>query len=757
MKVDRRLFLAGVGGLGVGYGLGGVSHIFPLASPEFGPDWSPREEQFVASTCLLCPSRCGIVGRIVDGSVVRIDGNPLHPISRGGLCAKGKAGLQLLYHPSRLTTALEREEGTGFRPVEWDTALDRLGEKLAELRENGKADAVAYVSGDVGATLGQLIERFLAVYGSPHSIREDYDDGSAHVMELTQGRSLRPSFDLERASMVLSFGAPLSEAWWSLPQAARARAVQPDESRRWVQADTRLSRTAAAAHRWLPVRPGTYGTLALTIAYVLLKEGLYDSDWIHRGVTGFDDEVDEAGRTVPGFRSLVLRHGRPDSVADRIGLPVETIVQVAKEFGRSPRPLAVWDHAVMWRAGGLDDALAIHALNLLSGSLQRPGGVYFEPPDVLPSLEQEAPMSTPDVTGVEGLRATDWADRILAGTEVEVLFLHQSNPVASAPDPDKVKRALDRIPLVVSFSPFLDETAQRAHLVLPDHTYLERWQDAVAPASVPYSVWGLVQPVTDPMHDTRATGDVLLDLAARMDGEVSTAFPWPDMETLIRQRTQHLAAMKRGNLFATAFRQSEGRELATRGWWIPHDLGASVFWSKVRETGGWSDPYYDDVGRTGASERADRRVFLPPPGGSLVSAEAPGTPEYPLLLVPYRVLTLASGSTPLMPWLLENPGPLTGAAWEAWVEVNPSTAKELDLVADRKVRVVSEHGEFQARLKIHSGAQPGVVTAPYGFHSWVEGWGSLDPANPLAAVGDRRDPVTGMPDWYSTHVRVEVV
>ena len=93
--ISRRFFLAGLGSTGVGLGLGGFSHLFPLSSPQFGPDWSPGDENHVPSTCLLCPSHCGILGRVVDGKLVRVDGNPLHPVSQGGLCPKGRASLQL--------------------------------------------------------------------------------------------------------------------------------------------------------------------------------------------------------------------------------------------------------------------------------------------------------------------------------------------------------------------------------------------------------------------------------------------------------------------------------------------------------------------------------------------------------------------------------------------------------------------------------------------------------------------------------------
>jgi anaerobic selenocysteine-containing dehydrogenase len=269
MKIDRRLFLAGLGGMGVGVGLGGLSHLFPLASPRVGPDWSAGDQELVPSTCLLCPSHCGILGRVVDGSLVSIDGNPLHPVSRGGLCPKGKAGLQLLYHPARLRGPLERTDARGsseFAPISWDSALDRVGDAMRSLRDAGRPQATAWIAGDLAGSTSELVEWFLRIYGSPNLVRESYRDGSDEVIWLTQGVRAQPAFDLDRADFVLSFGAPLSEAWWCLPQAARARDVPPDRRPRWVQIDTRLSRTAAGADQWLPIRPGSYGAVALSMA-----------------------------------------------------------------------------------------------------------------------------------------------------------------------------------------------------------------------------------------------------------------------------------------------------------------------------------------------------------------------------------------------------------------------------------------------------------------------------------------------------------
>jgi anaerobic selenocysteine-containing dehydrogenase len=335
-----------------------------------------------------------------------------------------------------------------------------------------------------------------------------------------------------------------------------------------------------------------------------------------------------------------------------------------------------------------------------------------------------------------------------------------------------VQAALSGAPLVVSFSPFLDESARYADLVLPDHTYLERWQDAPAPASVAAPVWGIVQPVVKPLYNTRATGDVILDLANRLGGEVKAWARWSSVEQIVRERGMALAGAHRGSAFDRKFQRNELREIESRGWWLSHGESPDQYWRKIRETGGWFDPFYDYHDRSATSQHPDGRAwifsaearnrlqasksnlaegFLPPSGAE----PAQDLPEYfPLRIIPYRVLTLASGTTTLMPWLLENLGVLTGAAWETWAEINPKTAAELGLGSGQRVRVESPAGGFEATLRIFSGAQPGVINVPYGLHSAVEGWGQCRGANPLMAVGDRSDGVTGLPDWYSTQVRL---
>ena len=780
MATSRRDFLAGAAGAGVGFGLGAFSHQFPFPPPQVGPDWRPGKETFVPSTCLLCPAHCGIRARLVDGVFTRIDGNPLHPVSEGGLCPKGRAGIQLLYHPGRLKGPLRRVGPPGsdaFEPISWESAVDQVAAALRSARSAGEPGSVEWLVGDASGVMGELVSAFCRAYGTSRVTVDDYRDGAADVLRLCQGIAAPPAYDLGASDLVVSFGAGLAEAWWAFPQAARARDAERGRGPRWVQVDVRLSRTAAGADQWIPVRPGSYGTLALGLAYLIAKEGLYDADAVSSRVSGWEDWTDDTGTRHVGYRTLVLRHGRPDDVSARTGVPVARLVELAKAFGTARSPVAVWDQAVSWRSGGLADALAIHTLNILTGRLNRPGGVLVQPTLSLPGPLDGAAADSLDLSKA-ALTSTSWPLTAREGgaPATRVLFLYHSNPVASTPRSEEVRQALAKVPLVVSFSPFFDESARYASLVLPDHTYLERWQDALAPAAVAFPVWGVVQPVTKPIHDTRATGDVILDLAARLGGEVNAWSRWSSVEQIVRERGQALAGAHRGSAFVETFRRQELRELEGRGWWLPHGQPTEEYAETILESGGWFDPIYDYHDRSGVSQHRDGRVwlfpaearrrlqgsaeplaegFLPIPAAS---ASADGADKaFPLRLVPFRVLTLASGGTALMPWLLEHLGVLTGQAWETWAEVHPKTAGELGLQSGQRVRVESQAGAFEATLRLFRGAQPGVVSVPYGLHTRVDGWGEPRGANPLVAVGRRTDPATGLPDWYSTRVRLTPV
>ncbi|TFG66502.1 MAG: hypothetical protein E4H28_01725 [Gemmatimonadales bacterium] len=785
MKPSRREFLWTMGAAGTSVALW-RTHDAVWGVPEpVVRGFKPGIQQTLSSTCLICPARCGIRGRMMDGDLVSISGNPLHPMSRGGLCPRGVAGVQLLYHPDRLTSPLIREGARGegsWREASTEEALELIVQRLQGLRTAGRPETVALTAGYCAGSMQDVWRQFLAAYGSPNYIADDYDDRTDTVMELMHGIPRRPGFDLDRADLVLSFGAPLFESWWSPLQAFVAFAnpdAEDGERPRFIQVDTRFSRTAARAQEWVGIRPGTHAVLALGIAYVMIRDELYNAKFVADHVSGFEDFVDAQGRQWEGYRSLVMRNYRTEEVSVRTGVSVEKITSLARLLAHSDRPVTVLGSDVTHTPNGLLAGLAVHSLNVLTGSLNRPGGVLFgkDPPleplasPVMDAIATTGLAHTP--TGVTrppfgtATEALSFAEGVVAANEtpIEALILYYSNPLASSARPEVWKEALEKIPFVVSFSPFMDQTARFADVILPDLLPFERWQDAPAPASYPYAVWGLSQPLVEPPATVMHTGDAVLAIAQALGGTVAESLPHDSFKSVLEARARGLFAAGRGLGFGDDFERRNYRQMEERGWWLPAHAEFKPFWQELVERGGWTDLFYDDTDPGGLAGTASGRVDLMPSrlfdlliaeGGRRalyvdVAGSAEGdTEELSLRLLPYKLSTLASGTLALERWLAEVPGLFPHVVWLPWVEVHPETAKRLGLDEGNMVWVISQQRRYRAQVKIFPGTAPQNVCAPYGL---PHPDGEL--ANPLQLLNDTADPLTGLRSWSSTFIRLE--
>lgn len=785
MKQTRREFLWTTGAAGAVLAWTGMQDVMWPAEQILAAGWAPGEESWLTSTCMVCPARCGIRGRVVDGRLVGITGNPLHAVSRGGICPRGIGGVQTLYHPDRLTAPRLRvgERGAGeWRTITPEEAIALIAQRLGGIRASGRPESLALVAGHCDGSMRELWLHFLQSFGSPNYVADDYDDGTDTVMALMHGMARRPGYDLDRSARVLSFGAPLFESWWSPLQAyiafAGARGErEPQRRPRLVQVDTRFSRTAAWAHEWVGIRPGTHAILALGIAYVLINEELYDADFVARHVAGFEDRTDAAGNVQPGYRSLVLSNYRTEEVSATTGVPVERIVALAKAFGEERPSVAVCGPDVLRAPDGLLAGLAVHSLNVLLGNINQPGGVLFgqdapvsalDPPTldaVARAGSARAEFAPSDAPFGRGDSARRFAEAVASGdASPEVLFLYYSNPLASSAQPEAWRSVLSSTPFIVNFSPFLDETARYADLILPDLLPWERWQDVQPPASFPYPVWSVVRPLVQGPDTALHTGEAVLAVARALGEGVASNLPYPDFEAILRARAAGLFAAERGMAFGDAFERAHLRQMEERGWWLREHSEFDSFWDDLVERGGWVDLFHDVTDPVGLARTADGRIALMPAELERVlatdqSAQRPyvlsppaATPAqgFPLRLIPYRVSTLASGSLSLQPWMAEQPTVFADRYWRPWIEVNPATAADLGLEDNAAVWIVSARGRYHARLKLFPGAAPDAVCAPYGLRHPD---GEL--ANPFQLLDGSTDPLTGLACWFTSAVRLE--
>lgn len=784
-----------------------------LIAMRVGEEWPDRDEKWIASACLQCESGCGILARVVDGQVVKLEGNPLHPINRGRLCPIGQASLQLLYNPDRIKWPMKRAGGKGAEKwvrISWDDALNIVAADLTRIREQGKPHSLVVFDGHSRGLMHVLLQRFCDAYGTPNHISTDPPDGMTAAHELAQGLSGPIVYDLENANYVLSFGCGLLDGWRSPVGAARAcaylRQQREGGKAKIIQVERRFSMTAAKADEWVPINPGTDSALALGIAYVMIREDLYDSQFVEDYTFGFNDWQDASGNTHLGFRKLVLTEYRPDDVAEITGVPVDTIIKLAKEFARGKPSIAIADNNATGCENGSYAAMAIQGLNALMGSIDVPGGALFE--EMLPL--KTPPVIEPDSVARQGLAmqridsresialplAASGLSKIAANLiggepyEVRTILLCNSNPLFSAARGPEFRRAIEKAPLVVSFSSFADETASLADLILPDHIFLEKWQDSSPPALLGTPVMGIAQPVVGPLYDTMHSGDFLLKLAASVGGAVAKALPWADFKDMLKYASQGLYETQRGAVFSEPYEESYQREMQSRGWGTSEYSSYDEFWQDLVAKGGWSGlthsyrrwgkvfntpsrkyEFYSQIlkkkleppegahhesvshARVRTEPEAQRdKTFLPhyEPVASRASDA-----EYPFTLNPFSVLALGAAESANLPWIEEIAGPHLSVKWDSWAEINPLVGGRLGLADGDWIWIESRSGKIRVRAKFYPGAMPQVISVPCGLgHQALGRWAKNRGANPLTLLDEAADSLTALPARFSTRVKI---
>lgn len=738
-----------------------------LAKPAVLP---PRgaPDSWVVSTCGACPGGCGIRARLVSGRLVGIAGNPLHPVNRGGLCPLGLAGAHAVYHPDRIRGPLRRSGGE-LRPTTWDEALAALAARLRDLRERGLSHTVALVDGTRGLSR-EVAARFLGAYGSPNHLRgRPWNDAApAEAVRLMQGSDTPAAYDVENARFVLAFGSGWLEGAWSPVGAARAYGVARRGHRsgrvQVVHVEPRLSVSATHADEWVPIQPGTEGTLALGLMHMVLREGLESRDFIDRWAFGFD-----------WLRALVLRDYHPDAVSERTGVPVATIIRLARQFASTRPAVALGDERNGPGAQSLETGMAIHALNAVVGAVNAPGGVLTPlavPLDPLPAFPPDERgargRASPPVHGGNPGDSLPALQAWLEGTgsyPVNLLIAYGADPVSSLGGGERARAALRKVPFVVSLSSFLDETARQADLVLPDHTYLETWQDDPTFTSRGFPVLGMRQPVLAPRHDTRHAAEVLCGLGRAVGGPPGEALPWRDFPEVMRLAARGIHRSGRGALFDVPEAEAWVETMERSGWRASHFGTFDEFWKGLTERGGWWDPVYD-FGERGRVLRTPSGKFdfgplarsVDPRGSSTVALgrvpAAGGPSSYSLRLHLYPLLAAFGDRQGPLPLVQDLLGREMEQSWSLWVEIAPSDARALGVGDGEWVRVESEEGAVEARAKVYAGVRPGVAAMPVGPGGAAgQAWRRALPQQAEALVGLRSTP-GGRPAPGGTWVRI---
>ncbi len=701
------------------------------------------------SVCTLCSAGCGLLVRVMEGDaeVVRrgqhglirmglakkLEGNPQHPVNLGKLCARGQAGLQVLYHPDRITRPIRRtgSRGSGeFQEITWDDALKELASHLTTLQSSNSANSLAFLARPLRGQRHELIERFLKAFGAPPAVwYEPFDEAVLRQANLLSfGHAALPTFDLGRADYVISFGADFLGTWNS-PVAqsigyGEMRQGRPGRRAKFVQVESRMSQTGANADEWIPCRPGTEGALALGIAHVILSEKLAPQGAGSR-----------AGSLIAGW-SAGLPEFAPQAVEKQTGVSAAVITRLAREITQSGSATAIVGGAPLAHTNGLFSALAVNALESLVDTGRDRGailgftgfaGLTPEPPPG-DAGQSAAPMQA----SWASLNAL--AQSALTGQPhaPQMLLLYDANPIFSAPPGLRIREALAKIPYIVSFGSFIDETSAQADLILPDHAPLESWLDGIPESGSLQAVVSLAPPAVAPLHDTRPMPDVLLGLAHQLGGDIAKALPWPTFDAMLRAAFVPLRA-RSGSINAKT---------------------DDEFWAAAQQQGGWwSVP---STANTAAPQSASPVVAAKHAPVALAAPEFAGAAgDFPFYFLPYVSQSFGDGSLAHLPWMQELPDVLTSAMWSSWVEINTKTGERLGIQHGDLVEIASQQGSVRAAAVLSPGIAPDLVAMPVGqghenFGRFASGRG----ANPLSILAPLTEHETGSLAWAATRVKL---
>ena len=696
-------------------------------------DIVPGQAVWKPGVCPLCPSGCGLTVRVMDADadVVRdgkagvvqilaakkLEGNPNHPVNRGGLCARGQAAIQVTYHPDRITQPLKRKGNRGdgnYEAITWDDAITEVVAKLNEVAARG-GSRVAFVGTPGESHRNSLVAEFLSRFGAGQRIHYELfgDAVLRNANALSFGREQLPTFDLANTRYLLNFGADLLGTWNSPVSHTRAygdmRQGKPGVRGHVVQVEWRMSQTGASADEWVAIRPGTEGTLALGLVQVFLRQS---------GVSAEPAAVAHA-RNVGGLNDYT-----PELVEKETGIAAARVERLGRELAERRPSLAVVGGAALACTNGLFNALAVNALNAVMGSVGKPGGVIFTPQL---SVAAAAKLSGKPAPGPRTLQELTRFVVSGEGAAPSLLMIDGVNPVFTTPRAWRVREAFNAVPFIVSFGSFLDETSILADIILPDHSFLESWAEAVPESGSTVAVVSAAPPVMKPLHQTRSAPDVLLEIARKLEKPIE--LPWQTFEEMLAVT------------FATLPSMTEGVDT----------------WTDAQEKGGWWGSLPAGVSRGSSATVTGVKPDAPVFGNSIArTARFDGDgAEYPFHFLPYSSNQFLDGALAHLPWLQEMPDPLTSAMWSSWVEINPATAARLGIAQGDVVEITSQHGSLQTAAYLSPGIAPDMLAMPAGqghtvFTRYAAGRG----ANPV----DLLAPLTVLDldavAWSATRVKI---
>jgi anaerobic selenocysteine-containing dehydrogenase len=674
------------------------------------------KSRWIATDCTICYHSCGTEVLVEEGRIKKIRGLKDHPLNKGRLCPKGARAIEMVYHPDRLKYPLKKVNGE-WKGISWNIALTEIANKLQHLKKEFGPEVLSIFSGSIGVEnleMMELAQRFKGAFGSPNFISVE---GICYRMRIRARQMTFGKYPVEEMNtkLYVLWGHNPEQSDFPLHIALRENLAKGSKL---VVIDPKKISLVKKAEMYLPIRPGTDGALALALMYVIIKENLYDKDFVEKWTHGFDKLVSHIEPYTPQWAEKIT------------WVPAEDIKKLARLYATAESAsIFQGTNTQDQTANGTQNSRAFAILQTITGNINNPGGWVIGPRLSLTGLgipTERTPIGANDYTLFYDFwgRKSPYGQVVCFSDSVpnviKALIVTGGNPVVSLPDSNAFREALKKLELLVVHDLFMTETAELAHYVLPGCSHLEKNGLAYSYNvchGMPYLM--LRKKAIEPLYESRSEFMFWKELAKRMGmGEV---FPWETDEEVVELE-----------LKPSGLRYKELKEEKVAGaYYMQKKYGMDGYEVKGFSTPSKKIEIY--------SETFEKAGFDPLPTYREPDQSPLGDPQlfqkYPL------ILTTGARNLYYTHTQHRNIQGLKEKSPEPYAEIHPKAAEKYGVKDGDSIIVESNRGQIRVKALVTEEMMEGVVSIPHG-------WPGEANVNLLTDV-HCREPIMGYPQMKS--------
>ncbi|MDE2894397.1 MAG: nitrate reductase [Chloroflexota bacterium] len=706
-----------------------------------------RRDGWKRSICCYCGVGCGVKVQTRNGVVSAVRGDEDHPVNRGKLCAKGALLPDIFVEEARLLHPHVRDvNGSGPRRTSWDEAIERAAGAIRRaVDEHGPDSVMMYGSGQLVTEdyylFGKLAKGYIGTNNQDTNSRLCMAS-AVTAYNMTFGADAPPAgyADIEQANTFLIVGANMEACHPILFERIKARKRAAKDRVRVIVVDPRATRTTENADIHLALRPGTDVALLQSLLFEVRLAGGLDEGFLQNHTTGWE----QVAESLNGWSA--------ERAVEVTGLNAVDILETARIIAHNGPMLTFWTMGVNQSMSGVDKNLALINLSLATGNIGKPGAGPMSltgQPNAMGGREQgglattlpghrlvanpahraevERAWGVPpgSISDRPGVTAIEMVERLERG-EIKVVWVAATNPVASLPNSDRVRRAFERAETVIvqdAYQP--TETTQVADILLP----AAQWSERGGTMTNSERRICLLEQVSQPPGEALPDWQIICRMAEALG--FGDAFRYDGLEEIFHEYRE----------------LSRGRDMDITG--ISYPLlaqhRAGIQWPYPTTARSGPPPEGRRLFEDGRFQTPDGRAQMHVP--QWMSPAEAVTDEYPFALITGRVkdqwhtMTRTGRSAKLLK-----------SEKQPFLEINSSDAIGLGIGDRDRVRIVSRRGRFESTVRVSDAIRAGSVFAP--FH-----WGSLwsDDGPPNASASDAVDPRSKQPELKFAAVRIEPV